>query len=119
MTDHFEKTWNTYVSAWGAGGVEAKRALMAECLAPDCAYNDPLTRRTGHEDLLAYMLELHEQQPGAHFRVKHFRAHNNQSIACWDLLAADGAFVTDGISYGRYNADGMLDRMTGFFDPGA
>jgi hypothetical protein len=116
MSDMHKETWEAYVSSWGATSVEEKRALYAKCLAPECEYNAPFTKAKGHDELLACMLDFHKQLPGGHFVTKLFRTHSDQCIACWDMMAGDGSFVGDGISYGRYDAEGKLITMTGFFE---
>lgn len=117
MSDLHKETWENYVSSWGATSVEEKRALFAKSLAPECEYNDPKSKAKGYDELLACMLAFHKQMPGGHFVTKHFRAHHNQCIACWDMMAGDGTVAGEGISYGKYNAEGKLVVMTGFFDP--
>ena len=116
MSNMHKQTWDTYASAWAVTSPEEKRALYAKCLAAECEYNDPQTKAIGHDELLDTMLAFHKMIPGGHFETKYFRAHNNQSIARWDMFNAEGAIIGDGISYARYNADGKLLAMTGFFD---
>jgi hypothetical protein len=117
MNDPYQTTWEAYASSWQVASAQDKRALYEQCLAPDCEYNDPLIKTKGHDELLAYMLGFHQQIPGGHFVTKYFRAHNNQSIVRWDMKTGDGTVVGEGISYGKYNAQGKLIAMTGFFDP--
>jgi hypothetical protein len=120
MSDMYGEIWEAYCSSWRAVSAEEKRGLYEKCLAPDCEYNDPMVKAKGHDELLAYMIGFHQQIPGGHFVTKYFRAHNDQSIACWDMNNGDGAVVGEGISYGKYNAQGRLIAMTGFFDaPGS
>jgi hypothetical protein len=117
QTDLHRETWDIYTLAWQVASAAEKRAIYAECLAPDCEYNDPLARTKGYDELLDYMLDFQRQVPGGRFVVKHFLAHNDQSIACWDMVTGDGTVAGDGISYGKYNAEGKLTAMTGFFEP--
>lgn len=113
----FEKTWETYASSWGAKTAEKKRSLYEQSLAEDCTYTDPLTQRRGFDELLAYMTEFHQMIPGGHFHTLEFIAHNDRSVARWELRDGDENVVDTGISYGEYGPDGKLKTMTGFFVP--
>lgn len=116
MTTDHQQTWETYASAWKAETVEQKRALFEKALTTDCCYTDPLTTLEGWDALAAYMIAFHEQVPGGHFVTTYFRQHHDKSVAKWNMVGQDGAVLGDGISYGEYDADGRLVRMTGFFE---
>ncbi len=121
MTKHTEtdlqKTWATYVSSWRATTEEAKRALFEESLSRDCVYTDPLTRARGQDELIAYMLEFHQQIPGGHFVTTEFMAHHDRSIAKWEMRDGNDTVIGDGVSYGEYDHHGKLLSMNGFFKP--
>jgi hypothetical protein len=99
--------------------VPEKRALFSTCLAPECTYTDPLHVAEGWEALLAYMIELQKQVPGAHFVTEHFATHHQRSIAEWKMLSADAVQIGKGTSYAEYDANGLLVAMTGFFETAA
>ena len=119
MSKHYEEIWERYVSSWKAEGTEAKRALYEGCLAPSCVYTDPLTQAEGWEALTDYMLDFHRQIPGGHFVTEYFLAHHGKSIARWKMKNGDGVTLGDGISYGEYDDQDRLVRMTGFFQTDA
>lgn len=106
--------WETYAESWKVPADE-KKARYVDSLAPDCVYTDPLTQAQGWDELLAYMVEFHQQVPGGHFVTKRFEVHHDVSLAHWDMVAGDGSVVGEGASYGRYGDDGKLVAMTGFF----
>jgi hypothetical protein len=108
--------WERYVASWRAQAVAEKRALFQTCLAPECRYTDPLQIAQGWDALLVYMALFQEQLPGAHFVTEYFATHHQKSIAKWKMLSADAAQVGEGISYGEYDANGLLVAMTGFFE---
>ncbi|HEX3772637.1 MAG TPA: nuclear transport factor 2 family protein, partial [Polyangiaceae bacterium] len=111
-----KSTWERYVSAWKATGAEAKRALVEGTLSSRCVYRDPLTERHGVEDLIAYMVEFHQQLPGAYFETEQFIAHHGRSMARWTMRDAAGRALGDGVSCGEYDESGRLVTMTGFFE---
>lgn len=113
--DH-RQVWERYALSWKVTTAEEKRALYAESLSPECVYTDPMQRCAGFEELEAYMLAFHQQIPGGHFVTRRFRTHHDKSIAEWDMCGADGQVLGDGVSFGEYDAQGRLLRMTGFFD---
>jgi len=116
MSKEFEKMWENYTASWKSETSTGKRELFETCLDSECVYNDPLTKTKGWDDLVEYMLDFHKQVPGGHFVTKYFLAHNNQSIARWDMKNADNVILGEGISYGKYNERGKLVSMTGFFE---
>ena len=115
-TDARQATWEKYVSAWKATSPPSKAAALAECAAPGCVYQDPLTAAHGHAALVATMLDFQRQLPGAHFVTTAFRAHHDASLAQWQMVGGDGAVLGQGSSVGRYDEAGLLVAMTGFFD---
>ncbi len=116
MTNAFKSTWETYNSSWKAESADEKRAIFQTCLSPTCVYNDPLATTKGWEELVNYMTSFHEQVPGGHFETHYFLAHNNQSIARWHMKDGKEQIIGEGMSYGKYDKEGKLISMTGFFE---
>jgi hypothetical protein len=108
--------WDRYVASWKVQSLAEKRALFETCLAPGSRYTDPLRVAQGWDELLAYMVEFQKQAPGAHFVTEYFASHHQKSIARWKMLSADAAPIGEGMSYGEYDANGLLVAMTGFFE---
>ena len=118
--EDFRARWEAYANIWKLEGAEAKRAACAEHLDRSCVYTDPLTQRQGWDDLVAYMVEFHQQVPGGHFVTREFKAHHGRSVAHWNMVGGDGTVLGEGVSYGEYAEDGKVRIMTGFFDaPGS
>lgn len=111
-----QQTWEKYVSAWKVESSAEMQAIFANCLAPTCQYNDPLTQTNGWDELSNYITGLHQQIPGVHFVTHYFQTHNNRSIAKWKMQMGDGTPLTDGVSYGEYDENGLLVSMSGFFE---
>ncbi|MEK8033803.1 nuclear transport factor 2 family protein [Ideonella sp. DXS29W] len=113
------EVWETYASAWKAEGAEAKRAALTRSVEGGAVYRDPLAECEGHEALIAYMLDFHQQVPGGHFETTYFLAHHGRSVAKWNMRDGQGRKIGDGVSFGEYAASGQLVAMTGFFDVAA
>ena len=116
MNNDFEKTWNDYTATWKLETKEEKEKAFESCLDKKCVYNDPLVSAEGWHDLSEYMVEFHQQVPGGYFQTHYFLAHNQQSIAKWEMKMGDGTTIGEGVSYGRYSESGKLIAMTGFFE---
>ncbi len=116
MQDVYRDIWETYAASWKAQTAVEKHALFERSLDPSCIYTDPVQQAHGWDALIAYMLDFHTQIPGGHFVTQYFLAHHGRSIAKWEMRNGDDMVVGEGISYGRYNAQGKLVDMTGFFE---
>ncbi|MEQ1515409.1 MAG: nuclear transport factor 2 family protein [Usitatibacteraceae bacterium] len=109
-------TWETYANAWKVTTAQEKTQALKQSVAPACVYQDPITVTKGYDELVAYMLAFHQQIPDGHFVTTYFLAHHDVSIAKWNMVSGDGTIIGDGASYGRYNEEGALVAMTGFFE---
>ncbi|MEM7344846.1 MAG: nuclear transport factor 2 family protein [Chloroflexota bacterium] len=116
MNTNFKETWETYVSSWKVETAAEKRAIFEKALAPNCHYQYPLASTTNWDELVAYMLDFHQQIPGGHFVTTYFAHHNDKSIATWQMKSGDNIVLGNGISYGEYNVQGVLTSMIGFFE---
>lgn len=114
MTDNLKNTWESYMLAWNTENLAGKRSLFEKSLAPACRYTDPLRKTEGWDELQAYMRDFHAQMPGCCFKTYYFLDHHQKSIAKWQLKNNDGTVLSEGISYGEYNADGLLIAMSFF-----
>ena len=115
MSCEFEKTWETYTKSWKTNNEQERINLFKRSLNPDCIYTDPLVKTTGIDELTTYMNDFHQQVPGGHFVTNYFLAHNNKSIAKWDMKNGDDEIIGHGISYGEYAKNGKLISMIGFY----
>lgn len=111
-----QQTWDRYTSAWQAPSAAAKALALQASVRADCMYRDPLAQAEGHQALIDYMLDFHQQVPGGFFKTTSFHAHSARSIAAWQMCDGQGMVIGEGFSYAEYGADGKLAVMTGFFD---
>lgn len=111
------EAWETYTQSWKTPLAADKRALLEQAVVSECVYTDPLSQRTGWDDLIAYMLEFHAQTPGGYFHTVEFLTHNQRSIARWEMRDGSERVLGHGMSYAEYDVEGKLTAMTGFFSP--
>ena len=116
MSNHFKKKWEIYVSSWKEESASNQQALFEKCLDTSCEYNDPLAKTKGWNELTEYIQSFQKQIPGGHIITTYFLAHNNKSIAKWEMKNRENTVIGDGISYGEYNEKGNLISITGFFE---
>lgn len=116
MNNDRRTTWEAYAAAWKATSPQAKRAALAGSVTQTCVYKDPTTTVQGHDALISYMLDFHQQVPGGHFVTTWFLAHNDVSIAKWNMVDDHDVAIGEGLSYGQYDEHGKLVAMTGFFE---
>lgn len=114
--DPYRQSWDRYTAAWKVDGAPAKHAHL-NTVATSCVYTDPMMKAEGHDALVDYMVQFHQQVPGGHFKTQRFMAHSGRSVAVWTMHAGDGTVVGDGISHATYTSDGQIQTMTGFFEP--
>ena len=116
MKNDTRAVWDCYVSSWNAESGAERRALFADCLAPDCVYRDPHSVARGWDELGETMANFHGRLPGAHFVTTHFWDHHGRCGARWQLLSAADVALGEGISYGEYDGQQRLVAMNAFFD---
>lgn len=112
-----KNTWDIYTTSWSETDVAKRLKLFERCLSPDCVYTDPLTQATGYGPLSEYVSGLQRSVPGVRFVTTDFKTHHDQSLAHWNMVDAKGRTLVQGASHGRYDVDGRLKTMTGFFEP--
>lgn len=111
-----ERVWKTYVRSWTITTPEAKRAAFETSLSTDFVYTDPLVRTEGWEPLIAYMLAFSDRAPAGRFVTQQLLTCGDQSAARWDAQDTDGLVPPRGIGHAVYGSDGLLLRVTNFFE---
>jgi hypothetical protein len=116
MDINFKDVWEAYQSSWNVTSVSEKLAQFEQAMDKNAIYQDPLAKTKNWDELVAYMIDFHQQVPDSKFTTTYFQAHNNQSIATWDMTLADGTVAIQGISHGIYNSVGKLVSMSAFYE---
>jgi hypothetical protein len=114
--DSFLAAWNTYQAAWSRVSDGERQRMLDESVAPDCVYTDPASVSHGHRELTAKMQTTQRNFPGATFRNDKFAHHHGEAVSDWTMFDGNGRAIFTGTSYARYDGDGRLARMTGFFE---
>ena len=115
MSNNLKSTWELYSASWRSTKLSDRLDLFRQSLDPNCCYTDPLTSVNGWDALAAYMEEFHKQVPNGYFEIIDFLSHHDRSVAKWDMKNGKGEKIGDGYSFGEYNQNGKLIKMTGFY----
>jgi hypothetical protein len=111
-----ETVVDAYIAMWNEEDPARRAALIEEAWAADGAYRDPLLAADGHEALSAMVETVHQHYPGHRFaRLTAVDEHNGYARFGWQLAAPDGAVTVAGVDVAELDADGRLQRITGFF----
>jgi hypothetical protein len=109
-----------FLKAWGATDAKERKSLLAASFAPDGVYTDPAQSADGRQALDAIMARLEESMPGATIvtttRIDLLRGRFRYG---WQIVAGDGTTRQTGEDLGASNPNGIIQRITGFFDPPA
>jgi hypothetical protein len=109
-------TIDLYLSAWNEPDPVRRVELIEQVWAADGRLIDPPVAAEGHQAISDTASALQAQFPGFRFqRSSGIDAHHGQLRFAWELVSPDGAVALSGIDVGEVNADGRLQRITGFF----
>ena len=114
--EEYTATWKRYQAAWSAIGAAERKELLQGSVAADALYTDPTSECHGLQELTAKIEQSQEKTPGASFENTKFLSHHQQGLSSWTMRNSEGATVATGNSYARFNAEGLLIQMTGFFE---
>ncbi len=115
-TTPHEVTWGLYGKAWSQVPATERQDLLARTVEPNCRYADPTQTCDGVNALAEAMQQFQQFMPGASFALSGFAVHHDQAMVNWNLLDDQGKVAGSGTSFGRYNGEGRLVQITGFFD---
>ena len=116
MNEEYLATWKRYQAAWSNISSEERKTLLSGSVAADAVYSDPTNVCHGLQELIAKIEQSQQKTPGAVFENTKFLTHHQQGLSNWTMRNKEGAALATGSSYARFNAEGMLIQMTGFFE---
>ncbi len=116
MNKEYLATWKRYQAAWSDISSEQRKAFLSGSVAADAVYSDPTNECHGLQELTAKIEQSQQKTPGASFENTKFLTHHRQGLSSWTMRNKEGATLATGNSYARFNAEGLLIQMTGFFE---
>lgn len=109
-------TWKTYQSAWSDIGDAERRGMLETSVSDACRYTDPTTAELlGRDELVEKIRASARTYPGVSFRNDRVTELEDRAFFEWTMYDANAVPMIDGASYGEFDGDGRLSRMSGFF----
>ena len=109
---------DSYIAMWNEADAGQRRALVAQTVADDATYIDPLMSGTGIDEIVAMIGAAQGQFPGHRFTLAGTPdAHHDRVRFTWTLAPDGGAPVAVGVDFATIAEDGRLRAITGFLEP--
>jgi hypothetical protein len=106
-----------YLAAWNETDPAARQAILAEVLASDATYTDPLVAVQGRDGLDATIAAVQGQFGGLVFSLGGaVDAHHDTARFTWHLGPAGAEPVVIGFDVVVIGADGRIRQVLGFLD---
>ena len=113
-----ENILDLYVAAWSEQDARKRHSLLEQAWADDGVYEDPTASVSGRDALVAHIAGFHKAMPGAVIeRTSGISHHHNSVYFAWQIKAANGDVIVDGVDFGALDDAGRLKRIVGFFGP--
>jgi hypothetical protein len=111
-------TIDTYLAAYGEAGDDRRRSLIEMCFTPDAMLADPPFEANGHDGLQATFAAVLGHYPGHTFRrTSGIDEHHGCARFSWEFVAPDGTVAFAGTDFVRFDTDGLIIAVVGFFGP--
>lgn len=115
MTDH-EQLIDTYLQAYGEPDEPRRAELIAAAFAAGAKLADPPFEAAGHAELSGAFAAVQAQFPQHRFtRTSVVDQHHDVARYTWSLNGPDGDAAVSGTDFVRFDGDGKIAAVTGFF----
>ncbi len=117
MSD-MQRLIDDHLAAYADPDRQRRSAAVQRLWAEDAQLVDPPLAAHGHAQIVDQADHLLAQFPGHRLRRSSgIDLHHGAARYGWQLLAPDGRVVLEGIDFAQLDAQGRLQRVTGFFGP--
>ncbi len=107
---------DAYCAAWNETDADVRAKILSKVLIPDATYIDPTVRTQGIAELVAHIEKVFERYPGsAIVRTSNVDSHHAMARFAWKKVLADGRSLPEGIDFVKFDNDGRLAEIVGFF----
>jgi len=115
-----DTTVSRYIAMWNETDPRRRRELVAEVVAEDASYLDPIMAGEGIDGIDALIAGVQHQYAGHRFAlVSGPDAHHDRVRFSWSLAPNGGAPIAIGIDFATVGDDGRMQSITGFLEPAA
>ena len=113
------KVFADYLDAFAKSSPAEQEQLLRSSLADDVVYTNPGVEGRGLVNLLGHIAGFQKRFPGGHFRINWLRQQHGQLLSEWTQCNQDGSELITAHSYARFNEEGRIAHLAGFWAPGA
>jgi hypothetical protein len=113
--DTLQEIWNSYQAAWANIAPEERERLLRQSVTDDVAFTTPTGEGQGFGTLVAHVAQFQTQFSGAYFKSNKLVSHHGQLLSEWTMFSKDGAEILTAHSYARFNEQGLLTHLAGFW----
>ncbi|MEM9521853.1 MAG: nuclear transport factor 2 family protein [Actinomycetota bacterium] len=115
VPDNAPHVLTSYMQMWNERDPDAIRAHLDRAVSDDCVWVDPQHNHVGRDALEANVRGFRSQFPNADLGVgSNVDGHNDRYRYEW-VIVNDGALLIRGFDVVTLNADGLIERVDGFF----
>ena len=114
-TDTIQETWDAYGRAWADVSAAEREHLLRQTVTEDCDFASPAAEAHGRQELASIIEAFQTQSPGASITTHTLIVHHHQLLAAWTIYSKEGAVILSGHSSARYDAEGRLTHLAGFW----
>ena len=110
-----EQVWKGYLDAYGNVSTEERKRLLRQSVSDDVVSANPAEESQGFDNLVAHVEQFQQRLPGAYFKSNKLFVHHRQLLSEWTLYTSDDSAFRTAHTYARFNEQGHLTHLTGFF----
>jgi hypothetical protein len=117
MSD-IQRLIDDHLAAYADPDRARRSAAVQRLWSEDAQLIDPPLAARGHAQIVDQAEQLLAHFPNHRFRRSSgIDLHHGAARYGWQLLAPDGRVVLEGLDVAQFDAQGRLERITGFFGP--
>ena len=114
--DTLQQVWKSYQDAWADIAVADREHLLKQSVADDVIFTSPPSGGQGFANLVRHIGQFQEQFPGAYFKSNKLFTQHGQLLSEWTMYNKDGSEFLTAHSYARFNEQGRLTHLAGFWN---
>ncbi|WP_420587144.1 nuclear transport factor 2 family protein [Ruegeria sp.] len=104
-----------YGAAWQETDAPKRLALLERCFAENGRYTDPTADVHGRAHLATHIGEVLSSAGGRVELTSKPTQHHDVAHFTWHMVASDGSIVVSGHDFARFDTDGRIVQLAGFF----
>jgi hypothetical protein len=111
MTDKRVTTYDTYLAAWNAVPDEERRRLLHDSVTDEVVFANPMQTRIGLDDVVRHLEAFQQRAPNAWFVSVAMLGWENNALATWQFMDAEGKPGFTGYDVLHFNDQGRIDSI--------